>query len=595
MPKRIKKMSLKKRIIILIVLISLYPILLMGFFGAYNYENLIKDRFISYAQKDMDMIAYYINKDVQDMKNFMINILSNQGFYELTNSRPTPNDQPIDAYKFKRSMEDYLRTITFSNGDFDVAGFCFEDDDHIYFATQETGKIFAEDFPIDKLKDLVKFSNQSEFYIEKSENEINVYVAKRVLHKDTFKPIGLLFFRMDPDYLVNMLKNSYKETAETIYLYTEDGLLISKEGMNGIHSIISDNKYYARAESIYIEKGELNTYYIVTKKIDQLNLTAITSISNDLLTADLRKITDLILILCALNIPLYIILANFLYGNIASPINYLIEKMHLFEQGKLDGVKDPRRNDEIGYLFKAFIKMTHNINTLIKDVYAKELARKDAEISALQEQINPHFLYNTLESINWRAQLAGETDIALMIQALSKLMEAGINRNDEKYVTIEQEVVYMEQYMFLIQKRYDHRIEFIKEISEETKEIMVPKLIIQPMLENAVKHGIEPVGEGKISLKIYLEDEVLVIEIEDNGEGMKDPKIQWIKKTFEQEKGLSTVHEDSRKSIGLQNVARRLYLIYDHTAEISVKSQLGKGTKITIKIPLHKEENPNVL
>lgn len=595
MHRRYKKMSLKKRIILLIVLISIYPILLMGFFGAYNYENLIKDRFISYSQKDMDMIGSYINKDVQDMKKFILNILSDQGFYELTNSKPNMNDQEIKNYIFKRNMENYLSVVTFSNGDFDVAGFCFEEDDYLYYAAQETGKISSQDFPIEKLRALVKESNQSVFYIEKSDVEINVYIARRVLHKDTFKPIGLLFFRMDPDYLVNMIKDSYKETAETIYLYTEDGLLVSKEGLNQENSIISDNRYFDIADGIYVEKGSTNTYYIVTKKIHPLNLTAITMISNDLLTSDLRKITDLILILCALNIPLYLIIANFLYGNIARPINYLIEKMHLFEQGKLDKVKDPKRNDEIGYLFQAFIKMTNNINTLIKDVYTKELARKDAEIAALQEQINPHFLYNTLESINWRAQLAGETDIALMIQALSKLMDAGINRGDEKYVTIEQEVVYMDQYMFLVQKRYENRIEFIKEIDDNAKTMMVPKLIIQPIIENAVKHGIEPVGEGKICLKAYLEEDVLVIDIEDNGEGMLSPKIKQIERLFLKEKNLASVNQERSRSIGLQNVARRLYLIYDNEAEIIVQSFSGKGTKITIKIPPIMEDNQNEL
>lgn len=558
----------------------------MGFFGAYNYENLIKDRFISYSQKDMDMIGSYINKDVQDMKSFMISVLSDQGFYELTNSKPKINDQQIENYKFKRNMENYLSAITFSNGDFDVAGFCFEDDNNLYYAAQQTGKITSLDIPIETLKELVESSNKSEFYIDKSEDGINVYMAKRVLHKDTFRPIGLLFFRMDPEYLTNIIKNSYKETAETIYLYTDDGLLVSKEGLNQENSIITEKGYYNKPEDIYVEKGITNTYYIVTKKIVPLNLTAITMISNDLLISDLRKITDLILILCMLNIPLYLIVANFLYGNIARPINYLIEKMQLFEQGKLDKVKDPKRNDEIGYLFKAFIKMTNNINSLIKDVYAKELARKDAEISALQEQINPHFLYNTLESINWRAQLAGETDIALMIQALSKLMDAGINREDEKYVTIEQEVIYMDHYMFLVQKRYDNRIEFIKEIDEEIKTMMVPKLIIQPILENAVKHGIEPVGEGKIWLRVSIKEDLLVIEIEDDGEGMSIADIKMIERIFENEKKLSVVNQERNRSIGLQNVARRLYLIYDDSSEISVLSQIGKGTKITIKIPL---------
>ena len=124
----------------------------------------------------------------------------------------------------------------------------------------------------------------------------------------------------------NIIKNTYKDTDETIYLYTEEGVLLSMVGRSLDTSIIESKEYYNSLEDVYVEESSNGTYYILTEKIDQLKLTAITMISNEILTYDSRKVSDLIIILCIINFPIYIIIANFLYGNIAKPINVLIEK-----------------------------------------------------------------------------------------------------------------------------------------------------------------------------------------------------------------------------------------------------------------------------
>lgn len=180
--------------------------------------------------------------------------------------------------------------------------------------------------------------------------------------------------------------------------------------------------------------------------------------------------------------------------------------------------------------------MTQNINRLVSDVYVKELAKKDAEISALQEQINPHFLYNTLESINWRAQLAGEEEIALMIQALSKLMDASTNRSKRKVITVKEEVGYLNQYMYLIQMRYSDSLKYKQTIDASIQDALVPKLLLQPLIENAVKHGIEPIGEGCIELIGKREGERLEFIVRDNGSGMDEEQYKKIQCMITEEK-----------------------------------------------------------
>jgi two-component system sensor histidine kinase YesM len=285
---------------------------------------------------------------------------------------------------------------------------------------------------------------------------------------------------------------------------------------------------------------------------------------------------------------LYALIGNLIYKSITTPVGKLVEGMEAFESGQLGVIIESNRKDEFGYMIGTFNSMTQTMKKLINEVYVEELARKDAEISALQEQINPHFLYNTLESINWRAQIAGEMDIAHMIQALSVIMEANINRDQRKKVPLHKEMYYMDQYIYLIQMRYGDKVQYVKEVSEEALQCMMPKMVLQPLLENAVKHGIEPVGRGSINLSAWVEDQMLVIQVTDTGKGMNYTKKTMVKNIITQEAKATGIAGTSG-SIGLRNVARRLFLLYDLDVTLEVTSQLEKGTTFCIRLPVEKE------
>ncbi len=425
----------------------------------------------------------------------------------------------------------------------------------------------------------------SEFYFADDEGQITFYINQPLVNTNTYEPIGMLYFRVDPNYLENVFDDGYSQGEETIYLYSKQGDLIAREGKLSGSAMIEEGGYYNMPPDVYTMEDDGKDYYIITEDIEGLELTVLTLIPSDVLTQDSRKVTDLIIILYVANIPLFLLMAFFLYNNINKPVAHLITKMNQFEEGQFDVQAEHTRSDEFGYLYTAFNDMTKNTKKLVNDVYIKELARKDAEIAALQEQINPHFLYNTLESINWRAQLAGQQDIALMIQALSKLMDGSINRDNVKFITVEQEVGYMEQYMYLVQMRYTESLTFTLEVDPEVKGCYVPKLIIQPLLENAVKHGIEQVGEGQIILRCYAKEDKLYVEVEDDGIGMDPSTLQQIRDIIDVEIRNAHIQKGKRQSIGFQNVARRVELIYDGQASIQVYSHMHDKTIITLALP----------
>lgn len=581
--------TLRTKIVLLSIAISIYPMILMGIIAAYNYDNIIKERFIDNSIGNMNRISSYLNDDVEDMKESILKTLQDPAFYDMVIRQPKTDPNSLNMYNLRRDTRAYLSTIVFAKKNFDIGGIYYYTNDVNIYYSEQAGLINEADIPHQAMRSFLGGKRSSQFYFTEIEDELTIYILQQLVNTDTFEPIGLLYYRLDPEYLKAVFDDGYSDADETLFLYSKEGKLIAREGNLSGTSMIEKHGYYNKAPDVYIEEDLGNDYYIITEEINALELTVITMISSDVLTQDSRKVTDLIVILYIANIPLFLLMAYYLHSNINKPVNHLIEKMNQFEDGRFDVQVEEFRGDEFGYLYTAFNNMTKNTNKLVNDVYIKELARKDAEIAALQEQINPHFLYNTLESINWRAQLAGENDIALMIQALSKLMDGSINRNNDKFITMEQEAFYMEQYMFLVQMRYSESLQFNLEIDEGVKGSYVPKLIIQPLLENAVKHGIEPVGEGTITLRCYSNADRLVIEVEDDGEGMAPHALQQIRDIIDVEIRDVHIQKGKRRSIGFQNVARRIELIYGGKASIKVYSRIHEKTVITLEIPQTKQ------
>ena len=205
--------------------------------------------------------------------------------------------------------------------------------------------------------------------------------------------------------------------------------------------------------------------------------------------------------------------------------------------------------------------MASQIDTLVNSVYKEQLTRKESELKALQSQINPHFLFNTLESINWMAQLNNVPEIRDMVTSLAALMEASIGKGSPK-VPLKKELKYVDNYLLIMKNRYGDRLNYESDVDESTLRIEVPKLILQPLVENAIYHGIDRTRkQGLIKLTIKRQEDKIYIEIMDNGKGMMPEEVQSLNEAFKEDN-----HEYllgiNKKSIGLVNVNCRIKLYY---------------------------------
>lgn len=262
--------------------------------------------------------------------------------------------------------------------------------------------------------------------------------------------------------------------------------------------------------------------------------------------------------------------------SITAPIRELSNAMKQVEQENFDIEIQSRRKDEIGHLITSFHYMVGKIRQLICEVYQKKIEQKNAEIRALQAQINPHFLYNTLDSINWMLIERDEQDISDVVISLGEILRYAVGGQNH-LVPLGSEARYIESYLFIQKNRLEDRLNYQWELAEDTLDVLVPRLIMQPIVENAVIHGIEPLKKGGVILmKAWIEKEILLIRVTDNGRGMNQEELEALR-----EKISGT---DEIENIGMRNIQRRMELTYGQEQAMEIQSVQGEGTTITLRM-----------
>lgn len=270
----------------------------------------------------------------------------------------------------------------------------------------------------------------------------------------------------------------------------------------------------------------------------------------------------------------------FVIYQLTRPITEVTDKLREVKTGKFDTKLPEYDSTEFHEISRVFNEMTSYIDNLIKQVYEKQLSIKDMEMKFLQTQMNPHFMFNVLNTIALQAQLDGNQDVYRMISSFSQLIQAKIYRDKSEKVQICQELEYVNYYLYLQNYRYGERLQYEINIQDEKlTEYYIPKLCIQLIVENAVVHGIEPnIGKGLVSVKIYEEDGNIRIDTTDNGIGFETAG----------EIPLPLKHKDSDKNhnhVGLNNAHHIIQLMYGENYGIRVFSTPGAGSKICIRIP----------
>lgn len=279
-------------------------------------------------------------------------------------------------------------------------------------------------------------------------------------------------------------------------------------------------------------------------------------------------------------------LAYLLSSEITKPIKALEKSMKEVEKGNFaHAALEVKEENEIGRLSRNFNMMTNEIQNLMEQSAREQRAKRKYELKALQAQINPHFLYNTLDSIIWMAEWGKNQEVVKMTSSLARLLRRSIS-NEQEVVTVAEEVEYTKDYLTIQKMRYKDKLEYEISVDPEIYQEEIVKLVLQPLVENAIYHGIKyKEGKGLVRILGFKEGDCIILRVEDDGKGMDEDTLTHI---FEKH-----VRDTKSNGVGLKNVNERIQLYYGAEYGLIYESELGRGTTATIVLPAREEASGN--
>ena len=407
--------------------------------------------------------------------------------------------------------------------------------------------------------------------------------------------LGVLIVNINLEAFSEIWDGSAASKEGNAFLSGRDGLLMSySPNILAPSSPKSNDKYEQMLEN---EKGIIESsaddQIILTayQRIPSTNLLTTYMVNKDLAFESIYQLRNFCLLILAFVVAASVLIAYFVTKSISQPVDQLISVMKKTGNGEWNSRYPNSGNDEITILGDCFNEMAEKTGQLIEQVYLSEIRRqqislslKNAQLDALLMQINPHFLYNTLDIIRWEAmyEANGESRVTHMIEAFSRLCRMGIHAGSNT-ITLSEGIRHGETYLEVINFRHQYKIELEKDFSIDTEKVYVPPFMLQPLFENAVTHAFGDASKGcRIILKGKIDRDTLFLIVADNGKGISSEECEKLNARMMD----SDAFRNSSESIGMVNVNQRIRLFYGSEYGIHVKSQQDRGTEITITLPV---------
>ncbi|WP_438349177.1 cache domain-containing sensor histidine kinase [Paenibacillus sp. FA6] len=395
----------------------------------------------------------------------------------------------------------------------------------------------------------------------------------------TLENLGTLVFRVRIDRIVDDQVQDAGNEGQLIItdgkdiLYPEEPLLTESE----IMVEMNNDKPYS------IESYEHGRYFTAKFRSSYTDWTYFHITPFHRMFERITFIKNFVTVIFILIFVVAILFGTKLALSITRPIDRLIKKMRDIEKGDLDSLEElalgavpSSPQSEVGLLHRTFKMMIQRIRELINENYTKQLLIRETELKALQAQINPHFLYNTLESINWLAKVNKQDQISKMVESLGFLLRNSINFS-EQLIPLRSELDIVMSYVTIQKVRFEERLDFIVEIESHLENALIPKLTLQPLVENAIHYALEPnIEPCRIRIMVIEKNGVVTISVQDNGPGMDS---KFIKKLLEGKV------QTSGKGIGLSNIEERIKLTFGNEWGIDIQSEPNIQTSVQITIP----------
>jgi len=567
-------------------LVILLPIITISLLGNLLYKNSITNQQDENIKQMVRQISNNIDFYIKDTENIINYLSEDPRILKFLNNKDFSDD--VDSKDVQAEVSKAIYSFTSFHPE--IAGIVIVNQNDV-FISDVMSRISRDPLTNEKwYMQASKNPNTMHLFSKPVGRNINnifqysadevVSMSKAIIDKETGKCIGVILIDMKLDIIKSVIE--YIKPAKTgfVYIVDSNGEIVYSP-VNEIVYRIKDEWIDNSSDKILIKRIKDNDYEIIHKNSAYTGWRTVEVFP---LSESLKVINSLAYYstLIAL-ITLFIaeMLAIFFTKSIVKPISKLKGLMKKTEEGDFDVVFNSKYNDEIGELGSAFNNMVREIKNLINLVQIEGKKKRKAEINILHAQIKPHFIYNTLDTIQWMAEEHEAQDIVDIVGSLTNLLRIGLSSGAE-IIKISQEIKHVESYLLIQKIRYEDKLNYEINIREEILDFSVIKLILQPLVENAIYHGIkEKRGSGYIKIKGEIKNERIYFTIEDNGIGIKEEKLIEINEMLR-----GKIISNTVVGYGIFNVNEKIKLTYGEEFGLEYHSIYGQGTTVALWHPI---------
>lgn len=570
------------------LLISLIVLLISVISYQYTIEDF-EDVSISYTVKLLSEINASIDSYIENMKTMGQLIVSNKdvrdlmSYYNEHHGKILSYLEEQELAELQAAAVEHMSTVARTRADITNAAVISKYKDVVLSDPQKTVNPNSEFNVTDwylkpmSYKDEIVVSPSHVQNLISGEYKWVISISKAVTDAVTGEVTGVMVLDLNYRTIESICENAQLEKNGYIYLLDDHKNMIYHPQQQLIYSGLKTEPVteLLRLQDTYMRDSSQGKIY--TKNHSEITgWSAVGVVNTNELIKNKTSIINFYFWLAAASILIASVIAVVISTTITRPIKMLENTMHKVEEGNLNVKSEIRLGNEIGHLSSTFNAMIARIDRLMRDAVSNEEEKRKSEIRALQAQINPHFLYNTLDTIIWMSAGGKNDQVVEVTSALARLFRTSISKGDS-LVTLENEVENIQSYLTIQKLRYQDKLNYRVDIPPELMKLLTPKLILQPIVENAVYHGIKlrPEG-GEVTITAESDGKNLVIAIEDSGVGMPPELLGQI---FDPK-------PDSDRGIGVQNVSSRIKLCFGEQYGLKYQSDHGKGTRAEIWLPV---------
>lgn len=562
----------------------------------YNYmtKNTVKEQALSNANRELNITSEYIEKLFSDMlyvANFVqLDPKMNTVLKGLAKSAADKDgyDQYLLENEINRTIENITLvgeksyvTILLKNGKYFT---------NYNIAEFDPRDLFKEKWYED-IEEAVGYestwieSQPTIFELEKKNNPYQISIV-RTLRDEGIQIYGYVVVTI----MENKLSEVFNKTDgyNDVMMLNPSGKILSHSDDEKIGSVFTYRSKLFNRDGSEVLKMKDNEYIVTERSLSFSNWRLVSFIPYEQSINKINGIFQKVFLIQVLSFMLFLLLLTYSMKTITKPLEYLAELADKVQAGNLIVRSKIKGKDEIGRLSKSINLMLDHINTKIEEITETEARKRKAEFAMLQAQINPHFLFNVLNSIRMKVMIRGDKESANMITSLTKLLRITIDKNKE-IITFLEEIEILVDFVHIMNRRQNRKVSLEMDVDPDAYSFEIPRFILQPIIENSIIHGFNQ-SDGLILIHAAIVNEMLIITIEDNGLGMNKEDLEQLKKKTFQAISLENPQRKQQvkgfSSLGLANVYERLSITFGPAFNMDILSELGNGTIVILKIPM---------